>query len=208
MGRRHRRLTWRRALWLGLGLAVLVAGYVAVTFVQVLRAAGQDQRDTVDAIVVLGAAQYDGRPSQVLAARLDHALELYDSGVAPLLVTTGSNRAGDRFTEAYASYEYLLRAGVPDQNIIVVTDGSSTWEELAAAHRQLHLREAASAVLVSDPYHSLRLIQIGAEVGLDVSVSSTGADSSLRQLGRETVAVSLGRLFGYRRVDNWLGNRT
>ena len=121
-------------------------------------------------------------------------------------VTTGSNQPGDRFTEGYAGYEYLLLAGVPDPALIVITTGSSTWEQLAATSRQLRARDLDRVVLVSDPYHSLRLEHIADEVGLDASVSPTDSGSSIRQLVRETAAVSLGRIFGYRRIDNWLGD--
>ena len=91
------------------------------------------QRGPSDAIVVLGAAQYDGRPSPVLAARLDHALELYDDGVAPMIVVTGGRQPGDRFTEATASATYLHEHGVPDAAILRETTGRSSWESLAAA---------------------------------------------------------------------------
>ncbi len=195
------RLSWRRIVVVGGVLGVI---YVGVTFFQVLLAAGADDRVEADAIVVLGAAQYDGEPSPVLAGRLDHAEKLWREGVAPIVVTTGSNLPGDRFTEGFAGYEYLRFAGIPDADLLVITDGASTWEQLAATARQLRLRELDSVVLVSDPYHSLRLTQIADEVGLEASVSSTDGESSIRQLLRETTAVSLGRILGYRRVDNWL----
>ena len=179
--------------------------YVAVTFVQVMVATGHDDRDPVDAIVVLGAAQYDGEPSPVLAGRLDHAFALWEQGVAPLVVTTGSKLEGDRFTEGYAGFEYLRFAGIPEEQLLVVTDGSSTWEQVAATAVQLESRGLDTVVLVSDPYHSLRLEQIADEAGLDGAVSPTDGSSSIRQLVRETAAVSLGRLVGYRRVDNWIG---
>ncbi len=186
-------------------IGVLGVLYVGVTFVQVLVASGSDDRVVADAIVVLGAAQYDGEPSPVLASRLDHAEELWREGLAPIVVTTGSNLPGDRFTEGYAGYEYLRFAGIPDESLLVITDGASTWEQLAATARQLRLRDLDSVILVSDPYHSLRLTQIADEVGLYATVSSTDGSSSTRQLLRETAAVSLGRILGYRRVDNWLG---
>ena len=193
----------RRAVLVGV---VVVVGYVFLTFIQVLRASGEDNRDAVDAIVVLGAAQYDGRPSPVFANRLDHAFELWEAGVADIIVTTGSNQPGDRFTEGYAGFEYLRFAGVPEADIRVITDGTSTWEQLAATARVLRPEGLDSVVLVSDPYHALRLRQIADEVGLRASVSTTDGSSSIRQLVRETAAVSLGRILGYRRVDNWLGS--
>lgn len=187
-------------------IAVMIGvAYVGITFIQVLVASGRDQRESVDAIVVLGAAQYDGAPSPVLAGRLDHAYQLWSDGVAPLVVTTGSNQEGDRFTEGYAGFEYLRFEGIPEDDLLVITDGSSTWEQLAATARQLRARGFDSVVLVSDPYHTLRLTQIASEVGLSATVSSTDGSASLRQLVRETAAVSLGRILGYRRVDNWLG---
>ncbi len=198
-------LSARRALRVGLIVGALGFTYVAITFVQVLMASDSDDRAPADAIVVLGAAQYNGTPSPVLEARLDHAKELWEEGVAELIVTTGSKLEGDVFTEGYAGFEYLLRAGVPESNLLVITDGASTWEQLAATSRQLRLLELNSVVLVSDPYHALRLEQIASEVGLSANVSSTSGSSSLRQLMRETAAVSLGRVLGYRRVDNWLG---
>ena len=187
------RLWSRRAVVIVVGLGAL---YVGVTFVQVLVASGVDDRDTADAIVVLGAAQYDGEPSPVLAGRLDHAERLWRAGVAPIIVTTGSNLPGDRFTEGYAGYEYLRFAGIPDDALLVITDGASTWEQLAATARQLRLRDLDSVTLVSDPYHALRLTQIADEVGLEASVSSTDGSLSIRQLARETAAGGLGRSLG------------
>ena len=108
-------------------------------------------------------------------------------------------------TEGFAGFEYLRYAGMPEDALLVVTDGASTWEQLAATARQLRRLELATVLLVSDPYHSLRLLQIAGEVGLEAEVSSTDGRTSLRNLVRETAAVSLGRVLGYRRVDNWLG---
>jgi len=202
---RPRWLSGGRVLRLVFVFAALGAVYVGATFVQVLVASNADDSGGADAIVVLGAAQYNGTPSPVLAARLDHARELWWQGAAGLIVTTGSKLEGDVFTEGYAGFEYLLRSGVPEADLVVITDGSSTWEQLAATSRQLQLLGFDSVILVSDPYHSLRLRQIASEVGLDPRISPTSNGSSFRQLLRETAAVSLGRILGYRRVDNWLG---
>jgi vancomycin permeability regulator SanA len=200
-------LTVRRARRAVVVVVLVGVGYVFLTFLQVIQASGEDSRDEAEAIVVLGAAQYDGQPSPVLAGRLDHAYELWESGVADYVVTTGSNRPGDRFTEGYAAFEYLRFAGIPEANILVVTDGESSWEQLAATARVLRNEGLDdSVVLVSDPYHALRLRQIADQVGLDAAVSSTEGGSSMRQLVRETAAVSLGRILGYRRIDNWLGS--
>ena len=92
--------------------------YYAVTLIQVVNAGRQTGPDSAEAIIVLGAAQYDGRPSPQLAARLDHALELYEAGVAPVVMVTGGNQPGDRFTEAEASAQYLVDRGVPETAIM------------------------------------------------------------------------------------------
>lgn len=202
---RPRWLSLRRVRRVVIVATVIGAGYVGLTFAQVLVVSGEDDRSPADAIVVLGAAQYDGEPSPVLARRLDRAYELWDEGVAPLVVTTGSNQPGDRVTEGFAGFEYLRFEGIPEADLLVVTDGDSSWEQLAATARVLRDLDLSSVVLVSDPYHALRLRQIADQVGLDATVSSTDGGSSIRQLVRETAGVSLGRILGYRRVDNWLG---
>ena len=196
MARRRRARWW----WCLLAVPLLVVGYLGVTFVQVRSAAARDDRTPVGAIVVLGAAQYDGRPSPVLKRRLDHALELYRQGVAPEIVLTGGKRGGDRFTEAFTGFKYLRQAGVPDEALVIISDGANTWESLAAAARQLKAQGEDRVVLVSDPYHNERLLGTAAELGLDAGVSSTGARPSLRQLSGETIAVGLGRVVGYRRL--------
>ena len=152
--------------------------------------------------MVLGAAQYDGRPSPVLEARLDHALELYRAGHADLIVTTGANQPGDRFTQGFAGFEYLRNQGVPEEAILIVVDGTDTWEELSATANVLFDRGKSSVLLVSDPYHNLRARAIAEEVGLEAYASAADTASPARQLLRETAAVSVGRIIGFRRVSN------
>ena len=186
-----------------LGLFLLGVLYVATTFVQVWWASRSDDARPVDAIVVLGAAQYDGRPSPVLEARLDTALRLYEEGLAPVIVTTGSNQEGDRFTEGFTGFTYLRDQGVPESDLRIVVDGTNTFEELSATANVMRDEGLGDQVLlVSDPYHALRAVEIAREVGLDAWFSPTDLDSSFRQLVRETAGVSLGRLVGFRRVSN------
>lgn len=201
-GRRRWRRRLVRAVVVGASLAVL---YLGVTFVQVWQASRHDESQQADAIVVLGAAQYDGRPSPVLAARLDHAAALYEQGLAPLVVVTGGRRPGDRFTEAGASATYLESLGVPGTAIERETSGASSWESLAAAARFLREDGIRDVVLVSDPYHAFRIDAIAGELGLTAHVSPTDTSpidgfEELRYLGRETLAVALGRLVGYDRL--------
>jgi uncharacterized SAM-binding protein YcdF (DUF218 family) len=180
--------------------------YVAGTFVQVWWASRQDDAAPAQAIIVLGAAQFDGRPSAVLAARLDHTIDLYHRGIAPLIVVTGGNQPGDRFTEAEASATYLEERGIPGSAIERETTSRNSYDELAAAARFLRTRGITKVVLVSDPFHAFRIDAIADDVGLDALVSPTGSSpvsgfDLLEAMGRETLAVAVGRITGYDRVD-------
>jgi len=197
-----RRLAARRVLTALLAIALLATLYVGVTFVQVWRASTGETVSPAGAIVVLGAAQYDGRPSPVLEARLAHALELYEAGVAPLIVVTGGRQEGDRFTEATTGYNYLRARGVPDEHIRKEVQGRSTYESIAATARFLGDEGIDEVVLVSGPAQSKRMEGIAGEVGLDVQVSPAGSSPSIGSLVKETVGVSIGRIIGYRRLEN------
>lgn len=188
---------------------VLLTAYVAITYIQVYRASRHDGARAADAIIVLGAAQYDGMPSPVLQDRLDHALELYEADLAPRIVLTGGRQEGDRFTEATAGYNYLRAHGVPDDALLKEVGGQSTWESLAASARFLIERDLTTVVLVTDGYHAYRVEAIADDSGLDATVSPSDTRLSgtgeLRQLARETAAVAIGRIIGYDRllrIDN------
>lgn len=180
----------------------LVIAYFAVTFVQVWSDSRLDQAGPADAIVVLGAAQYDGEPSPVLQGRLDQAVALYRAEHTPLIVVTGGNQEGDRFTQAQAGYRYLRDQGIPDEALLLEVDGTSTYTELAATARILRDRGLNRVLMVSEGYHSKRLLAIAGEVGLEGAVAPTDIGFGLRHLARETAAVSIGRLVGFRRLDN------
>ncbi len=192
-------------------LGVLGLLYVAFTFAQVVSTSHRDDAPGpgtahAGAIIVLGAAQYNGRPSPVLKARLDHALELYRWGLAPVIVTTGGRQPGDKFTEATTGYDYLRAHGVPDSAIRKEVTGGSTWESMRAASTFLHAEGIHDVLLVSDDYHSKRLLEIAGEVNLRARVSPSplhvhGANK-LRALARETVAVSIGRIVGFHALDH------
>lgn len=203
VGRRRR---WRRRLVKGVGVVVLlVLAYLSVTFIQVWRASSQDGEQAADAIVVLGAAQYDGRPSPVLEARLQRGLDLYRQGLAPLIVVTGGRQAGDTYTEATSGYNWLRDRDVPDEAILKEVQGRTTYESLAATARFLRDEDVIEVLLVTDGYHSLRVSGIAREVGLTPHVSGVDMDGpTIAQLSRETAAVSLGRIIGYRRLTNLL----
>lgn len=195
-------IRWRRVLWGFVAVIVLVAAYFGATLLQVYTTADEDQRQPVDAIVVLGAAQFDGTPSPTLEARLDHAFALWQDDFAELIVTTGANQEGDRFTEGFSGFVYLRERGVPEAAIITVVDGIDTWEQLTATVNQLDERDLDSVLLVSDGHHSFRLLAIAEELGLEAFVSPSSAGATRNDYLREATAVSIGRIFGYRRLSN------
>jgi uncharacterized SAM-binding protein YcdF (DUF218 family) len=199
----------RRRYWVRRALVVVplvVVAYLGVTFLQVWKATGWDATHHADSIVVLGAAQYNGRPSPALQGRLDHAFVIWKRGMAGTIVLTGSKKPGDRFTEAYSGFRYLRLKGVPEAKLVVVATGTNTWESLEASVRVLRARDLDRVILVSDPYHSFRLVAIAEEVGLkDPQVSSTGAGATLGRLVKETGVVAVGRVIGYRRVTRLFG---
>lgn len=202
---RGRRRTLRRVLLASALVLVAILGYYAVSLYQVWSTGRRDQAQPVDAIVVMGAAQYDGEPSPQLAARLDHVAELWPQGLAPLVVVTGGNRPGDRFTEAEASAAYLTQRGVPADAIVREDAGSNSYESLQGAARLLDERGLSSVLIVTDPYHALRSRLIAEDLGLTAYVSPTptsvvtGGESFGRHL-REAAGVAIGRLVGFDRL--------
>lgn len=189
----------------GILLAAVVA-YLGATALQVWLASRSDGARPAQAIVVLGAAQYDGTPSPVLATRLDHVVQLYRDGIAEIVIVTGGGRPGDRFTEAAASARYLSEHGVPGGAVERETTGETSYESLAATSRFLRADGIEEVVLVSDPWHAYRIAAIAEEVGLSARVSPTPSTlyegwTHVSRLARETAAVAVGRLIGYRRLD-------
>jgi uncharacterized SAM-binding protein YcdF (DUF218 family) len=158
------------------GLLVLVLAYFAVSTTLVARWMGKDERPQVDAIVVLGAAQYDGRPSAIYQARLEHAVELWSDGVAPLLVFTGGKEPGDRFTEGGSGARWALARGVPEESVLTEEQSRTTYQNLAGAKRALERRDPGGGhriVVVSDPFHMFRAVRQAADLGMDAYPSPT-----------------------------------
>jgi len=190
-------------------LSVLVlAGfvYVFLNIVQVWSVGLSDSRREVDAIVVMGVAQYDGRPSPQLQARLDHVLTLWKEGVAPLVVTTGGNQPGDRFTEARASADYLIAGGIPESSISMEDIGATTLQSLQGVVEILNSRGLASVQIVTDPYHALRSRLIAQDLGLTAYVSPTEnsavtGETEKRRMINEGLGISLAHVFGFRALD-------
>lgn len=192
------------AIKIVLGLLGVLVLYVGVTFVQVWLASRQDNAQAAQAIVVFGTAQYNGEPSPVLKARLDHAISLYRRKLAPVVVVTGGRQPGDRFTEAAASANYLSAHGVPDGDVLREVSGQSSWQSLAATASFLKERGIKRVLLVSDPFHSFRIGAMADELGLEGHASPTQSSpisgfSAAKYMARETAAVAVGRIIGYRR---------
>jgi uncharacterized SAM-binding protein YcdF (DUF218 family) len=155
-------------------LVLLAAAVIyTVALVLVLVVSQQDQRRAVDAIVVLGAAQYNGRPSPVLRARLDHALALYREGLAPRIIVTGGVGRGDTTSEATVGRQYLLRRGVPPENVIEQAHGRSTQASMTAVADWLAQQRLHRVLLVSDPFHMFRLRLEARRTDLEAHTSPT-----------------------------------
>ncbi len=195
--------SWNRVI---VGVLAVVLGYYLVSLMQVVQAGRDHGSEPADAIVVLGAAQYDGRPSPQLAARLDHVLTLWEDGVAPLVVVTGGKQPADRFTEADASRRYLVDRGLPGAAIVAESEGRNTYDSLESVARILVGRGVERVVLVTDPYHAKRSELIAGDVGLTADASTTPTSvvqgwSDARRHLEEAAGVALGRLVGFERLS-------
>ncbi|HMG84678.1 MAG TPA: YdcF family protein [Terracidiphilus sp.] len=153
------------------GLMVLATlAWCRWVFVQIEHYAAQDQASPSDAIAVFGAAEYDGRPSPVFRARLDHAESLYSRGIAPLIITLGGD-GGDQFSEGAVGEQYLEGVGVPESDIIAETESTSTDQSVHRLAVIAHTNRLRRIVVVSDGTHLFRIHQICAANGLDVLTS-------------------------------------
>ncbi|MQY26638.1 YdcF family protein [Nocardia aurantia] len=174
-------------------MAVVLVGGTAARVWQVARLIDEDH---ADAIVILGAAQYNGTPTPVFEARLDQASKLFSKGVAPLIITVGGKQVGDNYTEAAAGKTYLREAGVPDDRIVAVPTGSNTLQSIEAVAAELKSRDLSTVVLVSDPWHSLRTRTMARDAGLHAWTAPTRTgpavytrESQLHGIVRETGAL-------------------
>lgn len=155
-----------------LAIALLLAGWV-ISMILVERAGRRDEAQAADAIVVLGAAQYVGRPSPVLRARVDHAVSLWKRGLAPTLILTGGTGVGDTTSEAAVARKYAMSKGVPDHAIVIERHGRTTSQSMQAVARIMEDREKNTVILVSDPFHMLRLSILARRFGLVPYTSPT-----------------------------------
>jgi uncharacterized SAM-binding protein YcdF (DUF218 family) len=156
-----------------------------------------------DAIVVLGAAQFNGRPSDILQARLIEAKQIYKNGFAPLIITVGSNSAGDRTTEAATGFHWLSTNGISKRNLLPLASGRDTLTETQSYANALKVRNLKSVIIVTDEFHCLRAMTMARDEGLTTSCAPTKTgpastvNSGFRYLVRETAAylayVTVGR---------------
>jgi uncharacterized SAM-binding protein YcdF (DUF218 family) len=179
-----------------LGMFLIVTLVVGGTGFRVWQVARLDDRDPADIVVVLGAAQYYGKPSDILEARLRHAKNLFDQGVADYVVTSGGRRDGDRFTEADAGVRWLVSRGVPADRVVGVGEGSDTLGSLRAVASVAKQRGWTSAVIVSDPWHSMRARTMARDEGLRAESSPTHSgpivqtrETQIRYIMYETAAL-------------------
>jgi uncharacterized SAM-binding protein YcdF (DUF218 family) len=168
--------------------ALLVAVPLLVwlaSFVWVLLWARRDEARPAGAIVVLGAAQYVGRPSPVLRARLDHALDLWRRGLAPKLILTGGTGVGDTTSEAAVGRRYVMRRGVPEHAVITENRGKTTRESMRAVAAFMRTQSDTTVILVSDPFHMLRLSILARRLGLAPYISPTRTSPISANRGEE-----------------------
>jgi uncharacterized SAM-binding protein YcdF (DUF218 family) len=148
----------KRVVWSGTALlAAALLVYISYVSLRIERQSTRDEAQPADVILVLGAAEYRGRPSPVLRARLDHALELYHRQLSPLIMTTGGAGGDPVYTEGGVGRSYLMSHGVPSESIIVETEGESTLESTALAGEIMRRMALQSAIVVSDGYHIYRV---------------------------------------------------
>jgi uncharacterized SAM-binding protein YcdF (DUF218 family) len=185
--------------------AAVLAAFLLVTStaLAIWWTARQDSRPDSDAIVVLGSAQYNGVPSSIFEARLEHAIALYDDGVAPVIVTVGGKATGDAFTEAEAGRDYLANAGIPSDALLAVPEGVDTLESMRVVSAAFDEYGWSSAVLVTDPWHAMRAERMAEDAGIEAESSPTRQGPAVqtratqfRYILRETAAYLLYRATG------------
>jgi uncharacterized SAM-binding protein YcdF (DUF218 family) len=204
-----RKRRWPKRVAIGLAVVVgLLLALYGVALYDVWSTSRHDEARPVDAIVVLGAAQYDGRPSPQLAARLDHAVDLYRRGLAPKIFVTGGKQPLDRFTEAASEARYLQDRGVPGVALMREDEGRTSWQSLSAVADAMKGDGLHSVLLVSDPYHSARIKGMATELGLEAYVSPTrtspvGGFNAFRYMLKEGAGVAAARVIGWDRLISW-----
>lgn len=155
-------------------LGVLLAAWLLGVTAWIVWVGERDQAAKADAIIVLGAAAYDAKPSPVFEERIRHGLDLYEQGYAPLLIFTGGyGGSAARFSESQVARRYALKQGIPDQAILIETASRTTRQNLIEARRLMQQRKLHRVIIVSDPLHMARALRLARELGIDALASST-----------------------------------
>lgn len=190
----------RAAVHIACAASLALLLYLATTFVTIWVAGNFDNGKTADAIVVMGAAQYDGTPSPLLESRLTVALELWNDKRAPVIALTGGKREGDRFTESEAGRAWLVAKGVPASSVVMETEGQSTWQSVTALDPVLRENSIKRVIVVSSDWHIGRTAASLEDVDVTVvaSASPHGGDGwDFYEWARESVGVAVGRIIGF-----------
>ncbi|MFZ0798461.1 MAG: YdcF family protein [Terriglobales bacterium] len=168
----QRKSFWmRRWLLLLLAVAGALLLFFGITGTRIVRAAAEVPAKKADVIAVFGAAEYAGRPSPVYRARLDHAYELFQQGMAPVVITTGGSGQDPEFSEGGVGRDYLLRRGVPEQALIAETQGSDTAQSAARVANIMRANGMRSCIAVSDAYHVFRIRALLEHEGVQVELA-------------------------------------
>ena len=160
-----------RPLWTLAAVALLFALIVTITSLRIVHEAGKQELHPADAIVVFGAAEYAGRPSPVLRARLDHAYDLYAKHLAPVIITTGGAAEDPSYSEGGVGHDYLMRRGVPERNLIAETLGTDTAHSAERLGVIMRANGMKSCLAVSDEYHVFRIKKLLEHEGMTVYVA-------------------------------------
>jgi uncharacterized SAM-binding protein YcdF (DUF218 family) len=183
------RLPRRWWVWLLVALLLWFAAFFALTVAQIVHTSYLEQIHPADAIVVFGAAEYSGHPSPVLRARLDHALELFQRGVAPVVITTGGAAADPSYSEGGVGHDYLMHHGVPERNLIAETQGRDTAESAVRVAVIMRANGLHSCVAVSDAYHVFRIRKLLEHEGIGPVYVAPRPDSKPRDTMQRLIAV-------------------
>jgi uncharacterized SAM-binding protein YcdF (DUF218 family) len=175
--------------WLLAALLLWFVAFFAITAAQIVRTSYREEIHPADAIVVFGAAEYSGHPSPVLRARLDHALELFQRGIAPVVITTGGAAADPSYSEGGVGHDYLMHHGVPERSLIAETQGRDTSESAVRVAVIMHKNGLHSCVAVSDAYHVFRIRKLLEHDGVGPIYVAPRADSKPHGWTQRAIAV-------------------
>ena len=186
-GNRVLRRPW--LLWLEGLLLVALAAFVTSTSIRIMHESSVEELHRADAIVVFGAAEYAGHPSPVLRARLDHAFDLYEKSVAPIVIITGGAASDPSYSEGGVGRDYLIRRGIPERNLIGETQGSDTAQSAARVAVIMRTNGLRSCIAVSDAYHVFRIKKLLEHEGIAPVYVSPRPGSKPHGLGQRAYAV-------------------